>query len=1280
MKSSTRLHSAVFQLTPTRTRCDLVITANGRTEKIASGLVTPFLAHLRIAQDQMDKGGYSIILEPEPGNDATWFTRGTVERFVRFVSTPEILERVYTLESEILQIEEAIAIQSNNDVGLEMVEDHQVKPLERNEGSKPLLDTNEKAIVLYKPAASPPEANGSTAQEENSKVQLMKVLETRKSVLQKEQGMAFARAVAAGFDIDHMAPLMSFAESFGATRLSDACKRFKDLWKRKHETGQWVEIEAAEAMSSRLEFSAMNPSGIVLSNSVNKQWPGTPESNGKAGAESNADEKPPMDQQPSVSNQEYFQGQFPHPMFPPWPIQSPPGTMPVFPGYPMQCVPYYQNYPGNGPFFQSPYPSDAGQRKGLRRQSMDSGDGNIDPETGEMDAELENETLENQESGKKSSRSNKKKSGMVVIRNLNYITSKRQESSDSESQLASGSETDGEDRDFSAPTSSIKHKNSQRSSKKKGIHTDKLESYNEGGTNGNEVDGKNWEAFQDYLLKGADDVEHATNNDMITMEKEVQVKRRQHRASHDPLLLDQRGAYDNEEGNMTDILSISGNLAHMKRLSNDESLLSQQMRQSSDGILMDGQMDMQSEVDGRRARYRSRNDDFMIHRQENQSGYASSDPLAVNGFVHPRKDLGKNASHNVDDDSYVVALRSTSIDQIGADGRPIIDMDSEFPSSQPENSSKRVGSQVKYEPDDFSLMPERDLGKGLVGYDPALDYDMQVQAENGVPLDKKNKEAVTGARQGSKKVDKNSKSRLVPETSDKKKTVGPIRKGKPSKLSPLEEAKARAEKLRNYKADLQKMKKEKEEQEMKRLEALKLERQKRIASRGGSIPAQPTSQQTRKQLPAKLSPNPHKTSKFSDSETGSVSPLQRFPTRTISVGSSESLKSSKAGKVSTSSHSAGNRLSRSVASLPEPKKENSNITHDAKASMARIRRLSEPKMSSSNHVTSVKPRNTEPVSKPKVSSAPESKKLSAIVNYDKNKIASLPELKIRTMKRPDGSNGKSVAKVLPQSVNESRSNTTSEGTELKRNGDKNSHHSDGDDNPIIEKKVLIQECDKSLIPALWTEDNTGVMGHSSNYAAIRAPVSQPNTEVLPGAPKGATASNAEKELPKLSSIVPSEKPYQAPFARVSSLEDSSTRNSEYGKAPPTSLQTTTGGMETIKARVSDANSFKLEKISEVLDKPQTKESSKGFRRLLKFGKKNHSSGERNAESDNVSVTGSEAGDSVANIASSSEVNTLKNLISQDDTSSASTTPQKTSRHFSLLSPFRSKTSEKKLNT
>lgn len=63
-----------------------------------------------------------------------------------------------------------------------------------------------------------------------------------------------------------------------------------ELWKRKHETGQWVEVEAAEAMSIRSEFSSLNASGIILSGDTRKQkeygeaWP---VSGGDMGTESN---------------------------------------------------------------------------------------------------------------------------------------------------------------------------------------------------------------------------------------------------------------------------------------------------------------------------------------------------------------------------------------------------------------------------------------------------------------------------------------------------------------------------------------------------------------------------------------------------------------------------------------------------------------------------------------------------------------------------------------------------------------------------------------------------------------------------------------------------------------------------------------------------------------------------------------------------------------------------------------------------------------------------------
>ncbi|CAI8584794.1 unnamed protein product [Vicia faba] len=60
---------------------DLVITVNGKKEKIASGLFNPFHCHLKVAQYQKAKVGYSIVLVPEHESDATWFSRRTIERY-----------------------------------------------------------------------------------------------------------------------------------------------------------------------------------------------------------------------------------------------------------------------------------------------------------------------------------------------------------------------------------------------------------------------------------------------------------------------------------------------------------------------------------------------------------------------------------------------------------------------------------------------------------------------------------------------------------------------------------------------------------------------------------------------------------------------------------------------------------------------------------------------------------------------------------------------------------------------------------------------------------------------------------------------------------------------------------------------------------------------------------------------------------------------------------------------------------------------------------------------
>lgn len=1219
MKPSTQLSSAVFQLTPTRTRCDLIIISNDKKEKIASGLLNPFLSHLKTAQDQISKCGYSILLEPENGSDAAWFTKATLERFVRFVSTPEILERVHTLETEILQIEEAIIAQSCNDIGQTIVEDQQEKPMRASEGNKSVHDNEEKAIVIYKPEVPLPEANGSCSHEGNSKVQLLKILETRKTVLQKEQGMAFARAVAAGFDIDHVTPLVSFAESFGAMRLLEACSRFINLWKSKHETGQWLELEASEVLPTRSEFSAVNASGIFLSGTTDKHDESNhqlaTESNGKSGSTNNADNSAPNGQQ------EYFQGQFPHLVFPSWPMNNPPGAQPVFPAYPVQGMPYYPTYAGGGPFFQPPHwpmehtSSNFGHQSGHRKQSSDGRDTNTGSEMSDIertrsldDMEMRAEFPDSRKQNRKSGGSNKKQSGVVVIRNINYITSKEKKSGD-ESNSDSDSDTDGEYQNSNGDGLDVIHQNGNRSLRNKGSHMNSLDnlSFNNVVSDfGKDADDTHWQAFQNCLLREGD--EHASTDDKGMLAMENNIKRRANTMGVDPLA---HGSQDR-------------------------------------GAIQDARINGIHKIDEHTFPMSRGSDDFIIGSRQNQQKFRNSlGALDVNGFEGATNQMDGESSQGMTDESLIVPFRTISIDQVGGMDRSAIDFGSEIPSAHQRNV-------VNYEPDGLSLMPERGTDKRSIGYDLTLDYEMQVCAESSRG---KGKKEVTDAKGGLWKLDKDKKSKVNSDPLSKQRTGGPIRKGKSSKMSPLEDARARAEKLRSYKADLQKMKKEKEAAEMKRIEALKQERQKRIAARGSSTTtsAKPSSLSSEiKQLPTKLSPATNKGSKFSDSEPGSSSPLQRSKIRT-SVGASAPPKATKSSKLSEGSHVAANKSTRSSSSLSEPKRDSHGVTPDSKASMARIRRLSEPKTITNPPVMLLtKARSAESVSKRKLSEGPERSKISAIINLDRSKAAMLPELKIKTSKTllNSGENGSTVKGT--QKVNGVNPSTDAESNVKLSN---RLHQIDIDDNPIVEKTVVMLEYEKPSGSTLHPSEGKLETGNKYFNERDRGEKSDAMSNL----------ADAYTPPPPVSCVDNHVLPSQ--LQKQSDSNEVTASYSDYSKVHVASSK--------LETRVEGTD--QVDKNSGTSEKTPVKES-KGFKRLLKFGKKNHSSlsVDRSVDSECISVDGAEHDDNARNSASSSEVLTLKNLISQDETTTAGNASQKSSRHFSLLSPFwSSKTSEKK---
>ncbi|PWA58367.1 hypothetical protein CTI12_AA382030 [Artemisia annua] len=57
------LDYAAFRFSPRHSRCEPYISGNGNTKKLASGLVKPFMTHLKVVEEQVALSGKSIMVE-----------------------------------------------------------------------------------------------------------------------------------------------------------------------------------------------------------------------------------------------------------------------------------------------------------------------------------------------------------------------------------------------------------------------------------------------------------------------------------------------------------------------------------------------------------------------------------------------------------------------------------------------------------------------------------------------------------------------------------------------------------------------------------------------------------------------------------------------------------------------------------------------------------------------------------------------------------------------------------------------------------------------------------------------------------------------------------------------------------------------------------------------------------------------------------------------------------------------------------------------------------------
>ncbi|MED6169161.1 COP1-interacting protein 7 [Stylosanthes scabra] len=812
MDPTTRLDHALFHLTPTRTRCDLVIAGGGVSERLASGLLEPFLSHLKTAKDQISKGGYSITLRPPSAPNAPWFTKATLQRFVRFVSTPEVLERIVTIEREIVQIENQ-SIEKTNLV-LEAEEGRIKKSMKNQEGH-----------------------------EENSRVRLRRVLDNRKAMLCKEQAMAYARALVGGFYPESLDDLICFADAFGASRLREACINFLDLCKQKNEDKLWMDEIAAMQASAQPVLPYLRTSGIILageddaSSKLNGSGDAaisdsTPSHASFDMSQDNVMPTPPMSWPNHVPHYIHnFQGHaFQH--------MPPPYQGYLYPG--MQVPSSY--YPGN---MQWP-PNSEDLHVGINRE-MDYNKSSFkkkkkkknkhyseeDASTVSTDSSYESDSDEHLRQGKK--KHGKKSSRKVVIRNINYITSKgdgekgsvTEEGSSDNEEFING---DSLKHQVEEAVGSLerKHKSSSSQHKKQQNGSANIDS---NGTKGN----NNWDAFQNLLLR-EDEPSPDKEQQHVKFEEEVIVNNRggtkNREVSNDSFIVSSK-EMDSESRNFNEYFKEGKAFMKKKDNTNEELLFSQRNGESGHYSVS-----TLSGCDPEPTLAKRQQDDwFIVNKSDKAANENEHKSFSMFNGVSSSE---KNRRDTLADDSFMIQARSSenqSNSQSAADLSLVSDIvgAAEFGSSTQDCPDNKAATLNSHEPDDLFMVLDRDLA--VENSSAAAPLSAEMDYENNISLNEVNKKASDAKTEDKKK----------PSNGDSTNNKAPgVRNGKVSSKAAKDrpvnglngrsksDITSRTRASPGSRMAATKSKSAKEEESRKRKEELLIQRQKRIAERSAS--------------------------------------------------------------------------------------------------------------------------------------------------------------------------------------------------------------------------------------------------------------------------------------------------------------------------------------------------------------------------------------------------------------------------------------------------------------
>ncbi|CAI5950851.1 unnamed protein product [Closterium sp. NIES-64] len=271
----TILENIQLTLNPTRSRCEVLISLNGSTTVISSGLLKPFASHIKAVEDQLSSGSHLIKLDPrtrthflklqrqklrggyvppveeEDGADVdeliSWFTRTTVERAVSFISSPGLIEHAVAIERELLHLEESLTADPSASPAADFAQNDTKSDADFDGDDRGMSLTRDSSLRARRSSSRSPSPirrliqNGlrtvaeSNGNEEGGELimRIRKAMHMRLGMLRREQNVAVARAAAGGFTRDILSSLLLFADCFDALRLKQACVQFSTLLLRR---------------------------------------------------------------------------------------------------------------------------------------------------------------------------------------------------------------------------------------------------------------------------------------------------------------------------------------------------------------------------------------------------------------------------------------------------------------------------------------------------------------------------------------------------------------------------------------------------------------------------------------------------------------------------------------------------------------------------------------------------------------------------------------------------------------------------------------------------------------------------------------------------------------------------------------------------------------------------------------------------------------------------------------------------------------------------------------